>query len=109
VWSSVPLTSQGGVLCCVEIETPGDGLINWIKTQERLERFAESYGNEDGEVKRSPKRVCTVPPSNSLFALAAQGVMTDDEGLPTALPNATKEDVGRIREMYPILVTEERF
>jgi hypothetical protein len=47
--------------------------------------------------------------SNSLFALAAQAVMTDDEGLPTALPNATKEDVGRIREMYPILVTEERF
>jgi hypothetical protein len=58
-----------------------------------LERFAESYGNEDGHV-------CTVP---SLFALAAQAVMTDNEELQAALPSAIKEDVEHIREVYPIL------
>jgi hypothetical protein len=95
------------VAYCVEIEAPGDGCINWIKTQERLERFAESYGNEDREVKRSAKRVCTVPPSNSLFALAAQAVTNDNEDLPAALPSWTKEDVERIREIYPIFVMNE--
>jgi hypothetical protein len=95
------------VAYCVEIETPADGGINWIKTLERLERFAESYGNEGGggEGERSAKRVCTVPPSNSLFALAAQVVTIDNEDLQEALPSATKEDVEQIREIYPILVT----
>jgi hypothetical protein len=91
----------------VEIDTSEHGGINWIKTLERLERFAESYGNEDREVEveRSAKRVCTVPPSNSLFASAAQAVTIDNEDLQAALPNATKEDVERIRQIYPILVT----
>jgi hypothetical protein len=89
----------------VVIDANDNGRIDWIKTQERMERFVESYGNEDVEVNRSAKRVCTVPPSNLLFALAAQAVATDNEDLQAALTNATKEDVERIRELYPILVT----
>ena len=97
------------VAYCVVIDANEDGRIDWIKTQERMERFIDSYaGNEDdgGDAKRSPaKRVRTVPPSNSLFALAAQAVTTDNEDLQAALPNTTKEDVERIRDIYPILLT----
>jgi hypothetical protein len=91
------------VAYCVEIEgrTPAEeddrvfnNVIDWLETLERLERFAESYGNEDGHV-------CTIP---SLFALAAQAVTTDNEELQAALPSATKEGVEQIREIYPILV-----
>jgi uncharacterized protein YkuJ len=95
------------VAYCVQIEAPEDCRIDWIKTQERLERFVESYGNnEDGEEgERSAKRVCTVSPSNSLFALAAQAVTTtDNDDLQAALPNETKEDLERIRQIYPILL-----
>lgn len=92
------------VAYCVEIEAPEDGYIDWIKTLERFERFAESYGNDDGEAKRSAKRARTVPSGDTLFALAAQAVPTDNEGLKTALPDDTKEDAERIREIYPILV-----
>jgi hypothetical protein len=94
------------VAYCVQIEAPTDCRIHWIKTQERLERFVESYGNEDGEGERSAKCVCTVPPSNSLFALAAQAVTTDNDDLQAALPNDTKEDVERIRQIYPILLPD---
>jgi hypothetical protein len=86
------------VAYCVEISAPDSeeeySEIDWIDTLERLERFVESYGNEDGHV-------CTVP---SLFALAAQAVTTDNEELQAALPSAIKEDVEHIREVYPILV-----
>jgi hypothetical protein len=91
------------VAYCVEIEAPGpaeeedrvfENEIDWLETLERLERFAESYGSEDGHV-------CTIP---SLFALAAQAVTTDNEELQAALPSATKEDVEHIRGIYPILV-----
>jgi hypothetical protein len=92
------------VAYCVEIEVPTECQIHWIKTQERLVRFVESYCNEDGDGERSAKRVCTVPPSNSLFALAAQAVTTDNDNLQAALPNDTKEDVERIRQIYPILL-----
>jgi hypothetical protein len=94
------------VTYCVVIDANEDGRIDWIKTQERMERFTESYDNEDdGAANRSAKRVCTVPPSNSLFALAAQAVATNNEDHETSLPIATKEDVERIRDVYPILVT----
>lgn len=62
-----------------------------------MERFAESYANEDR----------SVPPGNSLFALAAQAfATTDTEGLEASLPNDTKEDVERICEIYRILVAK---
>jgi hypothetical protein len=95
------------VAYCVVIDANENGYIDWIKTQERMERFAESYaGNEDGgDANRSAKRVRTVPPSNSLFALAAQAVTNDAKDLQAALPNTTNEDVERIRDIYPILVT----
>jgi hypothetical protein len=96
------------VAYCVVIDANEDGGIDWIKTQERMERFVDSYaGNEDdGDANRSAKRVRTVPPSNSLFALAAQVVTNDAKDLQAALPKITKEDVERIRDIYPILVTK---